>query len=127
MADWPHKLDHLGLPVTDLDASVRFYRAALAPVGISQLGAGDRHAAFGIGAMPYLIIRLAAAVSAPVHVAFIADQRADVDAFHAAAVAAGGADNGVAGLRPDYHAAYYAAFVLDPDGHNIEVVKHTPE
>jgi catechol 2,3-dioxygenase-like lactoylglutathione lyase family enzyme len=115
------------LPVTDLDASVRFYRAALAPVGISQLGAGDRHAAFGIGAMPYLIIRLAAAVSAPVHVAFIADQRADVDAFHAAAIAAGGADNGAPGLRPDYHAAYYAAFVLDPDGHNIEVVKHTPE
>ena len=127
MAEWPHKLDHIGLPVTDLDASVRFYRAALAPVGISQLGAGDRHAAFGIGAMPYLIIRLAAAVSAPVHVAFIADHRADVDAFHAAAIAAGGADNGAPGLRPDYHAAYYAAFVLDPDGHNIEAVKHTPE
>lgn len=127
MTAWPDKLDHIGLPVTDVAASSRFYREALAPIGISQLGASDHHAAFGIGSMPYLIIRRADAVSAPMHVAFKADKRVEVDEFHAAALAVGGTDNGAPGLRPDYHASYYGAFVLDPDGHNIEVVKHAPE
>jgi catechol 2,3-dioxygenase-like lactoylglutathione lyase family enzyme len=75
--------------------------------------------------MPYLSIGLAAVVAGPTHVAFLAETRAQVDAFHAAAVGAGGRDGGAPGLRPQYHENYYGAFVLDPDGHNIELVKHT--
>ena len=77
--------------------------------------------------MPYLTIRRVDRLSGAVHLALLADERAQVEAFHAAAMAAGGVDNGAAGSRPDYHAHYYAAFVLDPDGHNIELVKHRPE
>lgn len=127
MSDHPLTLDHIGLSVTDLAASTAFYSAALAPLGMTLLGSSERHAAFGIGHMPYLSIRLAAAVAGPTHVAFLAETRAQVDEFHTAAVAAGGADNGSPGLRPDYHASYYGAFVCDPDGHNIELVKHRPE
>jgi catechol 2,3-dioxygenase-like lactoylglutathione lyase family enzyme len=127
MTSWPHKLDHIGIRVSDLNASKAFYMSALEPVGISLLGTSERHAAFGIGQMPYLTVRLTDKAPISVHVAFIAEQRSQVDAFHAAALAAGGADNGPPGLRPEYHPDYYGAFVLDPDGHNIEVVKHTPE
>ena len=127
MTSLPHKLDHIGIRVSDLNASKTFYMSALEPVGISLLGTSERHAAFGIGQMPYLTVRLTDKVPVSVHVAFVAEQRSQVDAFHAAALAAGGADNGPPGLRPEYHPDYYAAFVLDPDGHNIEVVKHTPE
>jgi catechol 2,3-dioxygenase-like lactoylglutathione lyase family enzyme len=77
--------------------------------------------------MPYLTLRLSMTTPAPVHLAFIADNRAQVDAFYRAALAAGGTDHGAPGLRPAYHAHYYGAFVLDPDGHNIEVVQHQPE
>ena len=76
--------------------------------------------------MPYLTVRLAAHVSGPTHVAFLADSHEQVDAFHMAGVNAGGTDGGAPGLRPDYHKNYYGAFVFDPDGHNIELVKHTP-
>ena len=120
-------LDHISLPVTNLRASTAFYQAALAPLGMSPLGSSERHAAFGIGHMPYLTLRVCAAAPAPVHLAFTAGQRSQVDDFHAAALAAGGCDNGQPGLRPDYHANYYGAFVLDPDGHNIEAVKHAAE
>ena len=127
MSNHPLVLDHIGLRVTDLKASIRFYAAALAPLGMSLLGSSDSHAAFGVGAMPYLSIRLAAEVAGPTHVAFLAASRAQVDAFHAAALAAGGHDSGAPGLRPQYHPNYYGAFVLDPDGHNLELVKHTAE
>jgi catechol 2,3-dioxygenase-like lactoylglutathione lyase family enzyme len=120
------KLDHVGLRVTDLAASTAFYAAALAPLGMSRIGGSDQHAAFGIGHMPYLSIRLADTVVGPTHVAFVAASHAEVDAFHAAALAVGGSDEGAPGLRPDYHEHYYGAFVCDPDGHNIELVVHKP-
>lgn len=122
----PLRLDHVGLKVTDLEASKRFYSAALEPLGMSLLGESAEHAAFGVGHMPYLSIRVAAEVAGPTHVAFLAETRDQVDAFHAAAVASGGRDGGAPGLRPQYHENYYGAFVLDPDGHNIELVKHSP-
>ncbi len=127
MADWPHRLDHVGLPARDLQRARTFYAAALAPLGIELLGASEAHAAFGTGHMPYLTLRFSMTRPAPVHLAFTADNRAQVDAFYHAALAAGGTDHGAPGLRPAYHAHYYGAFVLDPDGHNIEVVKHQPE
>ena len=126
MSDWPPLLDHVGLPVSRLDRSARFYAAALRPLGVSVLGQSDRHAALGIGHMPYLLLRPVNSPVASVHLAFTAAARRQVDEFYAAALAAGGADNGPPGLRPEYHANYYGAFVLDPDGHNIEVVTHDP-
>ena len=127
MSDHLLKLDHIGLRVTNLNKSRGFYLAALAPLGMNLLGESDSHAAFGIGPMPYLTIRQAERVEGPTHVAFLADSREQVDAFHKAGINAGGVDAGAPGLRPDYHENYYGAFVLDPDGHNIELVKHTPE
>ena len=127
MTSWPHKLDHIGIRVSDLSVSKTFYVSALEPIGISLLGTSERHAAFGAGHMPYLTVRITDDVPVSVHVAFVAEKRSQVDAFYSAALRAGGADNGPPGLRPEYHPDYYGAFVLDPDGHNIEVVKHTPE
>jgi catechol 2,3-dioxygenase-like lactoylglutathione lyase family enzyme len=125
-------LDHLGLPVSDYEHSKAFYLQALAPLGaglVLEVGAdltGDRaHAGFGRDGKPSLWIGEAPA-RARMHVALVADDRAAVDAFHRAALAAGGTDNGGPGLRPHYHPHYYAAFVLDPDGHNIEAVCHRP-
>jgi catechol 2,3-dioxygenase-like lactoylglutathione lyase family enzyme len=126
MSNHPLKLDHIGLRVTDLEKSKLFYTAALEPLGMHLLGESEQHAAFGIGHMPYLTIRLADRVAGPAHVAFLAESRKQVDAFHLAGTSAGGTDGGAPGLRPDYHEHYYGAFVLDPDGHNIELVKHTP-
>ncbi len=120
------RLDHIGLRVTNLQRSTLFYTAALEPLGMCLLGESSKHAAFGIGSMPYLSIRLAERVAGPTHVAFLAESHAQVDAFYLAGISAGGTDGGVPGLRPDYHEHYYGAFVLDPDGHNIELVKHTP-
>ena len=127
MTNWPHKLDHIGIRVSDLAASKSFYTGALEPIGISLLGASEQHIAFGIGAMPYLTLRLTDQLPVSAHVAFIADTRAQVDAFYNAALGVGGTDNGPPALRAKYHPDYYAAFVFDPDGHNIEVVKHAPE
>ena len=127
MSDHLLKLDHIGLRVTSLPESMAFYAAALAPLGMSLIGESDSHAAFGIGHMPYLTIRLADRVQGPTHVAFLAETHAQVDAFHLAGIHAGGTDGGAPGMRPDYHENYYGAFVLDPDGHSIELVKHTPE
>ncbi len=126
MSDWPPLLDHIGLPVSRLDRSIRFYAAALRPLGVSVLGQSDRHAALGIGHMPYLLLRPVVGPVASVHLAFTATARHQVDEFYAAALGTGGVDNGPPGLRPEYHANYYGAFVLDPDGHNIEVVMHDP-
>jgi len=125
MPGWPNKLDHLALPVSDLQSAKAFYGAALAPLGMQLLGESESHAAFGISPMPYLSLQRSAVPPAPVHLALVADSREEVDAFYAAALAADARDNGPPGLRPQYHEHYYAAFVLDPDGHNIEAVIHT--
>jgi catechol 2,3-dioxygenase-like lactoylglutathione lyase family enzyme len=123
-------LDHIGFGVSNYERSKAFYTRALAPLGISVVmevtpeQTGDHSAAgFGNDRKPYFWIARGD-VTANVHVAFVANSRADVDAFYRAALAAGGRDNGPPGLRPHYHASYYAAFVLDPDGHNVEAVCH---
>jgi catechol 2,3-dioxygenase-like lactoylglutathione lyase family enzyme len=117
-------LDHIGIRVSDLERSRAFYRAALAPLGIEELMVFPGAAGFGVKQKPEFWLR-EGAVSDPVHVAFATD-RPTVDAFHAAALAAGGTDNGGPGVREIYHPGYYGAFVLDPDGHNIEAVCHRP-
>lgn len=126
-------LDHVGLAVSDFRRARDFYDRALAPlsiavvmeVGPEQTG-GSSHAGFGSEGRPYFWIGDGAAPSGRTHVAFAAPDRAAVDAFHAAALAAGGTDNGAPGLRPHYHSDYYGAFVLDPDGNNVEAVCHRP-
>ena len=120
-------LDHVGVPVSDFERSKRFYQEALSPLGYTLIM--EHHISgvgFGQSAKPDFWIRQGAP-GAAVHVAFAADDRATVDAFYEAAIAAGGRDNGGPGLRPQYHASYYGAFVLDPDGNNIEAVCHRPE
>ena len=120
-------LDHIGLAVRDFTKSRAFYLAALAPLGICIVKEGDGFAGFNREGKGGFWIGSAGEPAAPVHVAFAAKDRAEVHAFYAAALAAGGRDNGAPGLRPQYHADYYGAFVLDPDGHNIEAVCHVPE
>ncbi|MFG1297800.1 VOC family protein [Xanthobacter variabilis] len=125
-------LDHMGISVSDLERSRAFYAAALAPLGLSiamEVSAAETggHAAVGFGAgKPEFWISGGPGRSSYFHVAFAAADRAMVNAFHAAALAAGGRDNGAPGLRPHYHPDYYAAFVLDPDGVNVEAVCHKP-
>lgn len=120
-------LDHVGFPVADFGRSKRFFEEALSPLGYELLMVYDDSAAgFGRAGKPDFWIARGAA-GAAVHVAFTSPDRATVDAFHDAAVAAGGRDNGRPGLRPEYHPTYYGAFVLDPDGNNIEAVCHGPE
>jgi len=128
-------LDHIGFSVTDLGRSKAFYERALAPLGIVKLmeltaeqTGGNAHAGFGEAGKPYFWIgdRADGALRGCLHVAFTATDRAAVDAFYQAALAAGGKDNGAPGLRPHYHANYYGAFVTDPDGHNVEAVCHSP-
>jgi catechol 2,3-dioxygenase-like lactoylglutathione lyase family enzyme len=117
-------IDHVGLPVTDLERSKRFYKEALAPLGYALLREYPGVAGFGPDQKPDFWMREFDAVT-QVHVAIEADREA-VDAFHAAAMSAGGTDNGAPGVREIYHPHYYGAFVLDPDGHNIEAVCHRP-
>lgn len=115
--------DHIGLKVRDLDASLRFYTAALAPLQFGLCCQDEGSAGFGLPEQPALwLYRSHAAVGAGVHVAFRARDRKSVDRFHQAGLAAGGRDNGAAGARPDYSPTYYAAFLIDPDGNNVEAV-----
>ena len=115
-------LDHISLRVQDHSRAVAFYRAALAPLGYRVLM--EYPGAAGLGAsMPDFWLMTTEQPINPTHVAFSAD-RATVDAFHAAALAAGGTDNGSPGLRADYHPHYYGAYVRDPEGNNVEVVCH---
>ena len=121
--------DHVGLSFGDYATSLTFYEAALAPLGIKTLmkfeDEGGKIA--GMGAeQPFFWVGDGGAQGGRVHVAFAAKSRAEVDAFYAAAIAAGGKDNGAPGLRTNYHPNYYAAYVFDPDGHNIEAVCHGP-
>jgi catechol 2,3-dioxygenase-like lactoylglutathione lyase family enzyme len=119
-------LDHIGFNVSDFAASKAFYQRALEPLGIGIAFGGDAWAMFGKDGKGQLWIGALGKPPGPIHVALVADNRAQVRAFHAAALAAGGTDNGAPGLR-DYHPNYYGAFVLDPDGHNVEAVCHKPE
>ena len=121
-------LDHVGFSVSDYDRTKAFHEQALAPLGLTLLmepvpGVGG----FGEGGKPFFWIdtRRPAAQNA-IHVAFAVGSREAVDAFHAAALAAGGTDNGAPGVREIYHPHYYGAYVLDPDGNNVEAVCHTP-
>lgn len=134
-------IDHMGVTVRNLQDAQAFYDAALAPLGLAvvmsvtaeQTG-GAAH--LGYGAMqsrpdllvgkPTFWITEAETPTGAMHIAFLAADRAQVDAFHRAALAAGGADNGAPGVRPHYHPNYYGAFVLDPDGRNVEAVCHAP-
>jgi catechol 2,3-dioxygenase-like lactoylglutathione lyase family enzyme len=127
-------IDHIGFSVSDYERSKAFYSKALAPLGYvlvmevkaEQTEQGHPAAGFGIGGKPDFWIGGEGKLEKPVHVAIVAKDRPTVDAFYKAAIAAGGTDNGAPGLRPHYHPDYYAAFVLDLDGHNIEAVCHTP-
>jgi catechol 2,3-dioxygenase-like lactoylglutathione lyase family enzyme len=117
-------IDHLTVNVRDLEASKAFYEAALAPFGVRVLPYGDKGLSIGPEGSEDLGLNEGEPL-APVHIAFLAHDPATVDAFHAAALEAGGTDNGAPGRRPHYHERYYAAFVLDPDGNNVEAVCHT--
>ncbi len=118
-------IDHIGIRVSDYELSKRFYASALAPLGYSLMMEGESGAGFHKESIPDFWIK--SGVPAPsVHVAFSSPDRAVVDAFYRAAIAAGGTDNGAPGLRLHYHTSYYGAFVLDPDGYNIEAVCHQP-
>jgi catechol 2,3-dioxygenase-like lactoylglutathione lyase family enzyme len=125
-------IDHLGFPVSNYQRSKAFYETALAPLGYTlvmevQEEEHDSPAAgFGIGGKPDFWIGGEGGLNRAMHVAITAKDRTAVDAFYRAAIAAGAKDNGAPGLRERYDANYYAAFVLDPDGHNIEAVCHNP-
>ena len=119
-------IDHVALFVRDLEQSRRFYREALAPLGLRLLYERENFAAFGLPGHDDFSIHEVPEPSTRVHVAFVSPDRAAVDAFYAAALANGGRDNDPPGLRPEYHASYYAAYVLDPDGNNVEAVHHGP-
>lgn len=119
--------DHVVFGASDYAASKAFFLKALAPLGVTQVHEGP----LGIemsrpGGTSSLCIRLAEEKPSHLHLAFTAESRSQVDAFHRAALQAGGQDHGSPGLRPQYHANYYAAFVIGPDGHNIEAVCHQP-
>lgn len=128
-------IDHVGLAVSGYERSREFYRTVLAALGgelvmevtAEQTGDGS-HAGFGMQGRPTFWIGTSQnAHAGTAHVAFTAPDRAAVRAFHRLALEAGATDNGAPGLRPHYHEHYYGAFVLDPDGHNVEAVCHSPE
>jgi catechol 2,3-dioxygenase-like lactoylglutathione lyase family enzyme len=126
-------IDHTGLSVRDPVTSRAFYEAALAPLGYRVLAevpveftGGITVLGLGVPPKPDFWIHEGPPQTPRVHIAFRADDRTTVEAFYRAAIAAGGKDNGAPGLRPHYHKDYYGAFVLDPDGHNIEACCHTP-
>ena len=126
-------IDHIGIAVSDSAQSKAFYDAALAPIGIALImevpaevtQSGGAACGYGKDQKPFFWIGQGKAGEG-VHVAFCVETRDLVDAFYAAAMAAGAKDNGAPGLRPQYHPNYYGAFVFDPDGHNIEAVCHVP-
>ncbi len=118
--------DHISLKTTRLADMQRFYETALAPLGIEKKFFVDRPeggvAGFGRDRVEFFNIGASGPEPTPLHLAFRARNREEVAAFHAGAISAGGADNGAPGIRPNYHDAYYAAFVIDPDGNNVEAV-----
>ena len=128
-------IEHIGFPVSGYARSKRFYTEALAPLGyelVMEIDASHTEsrapaAGFGHAGKPDFWIGGEGGLKGQLHVAILAANRAMVDAFYQAALRAGGKDNGPPGLRPHYHPNYYAAFILDPDNHNIEAVTQTPE
>jgi len=127
-------IDHLGFAVRDIEKAKAFYLQAFAPLGIELLievtpeqSGAEAHLGFGANQKPFFWIGTGKAVEGPVHIALTAPNRATVDAFYKAALAAGGQDNGPPGIRAHFHPNYYGAFVFDLDGHNIEAVCHLPE
>jgi catechol 2,3-dioxygenase-like lactoylglutathione lyase family enzyme len=127
-------IDHVGFAVSDFARAKEFYKNALAPLGYTLMidvgpeltQAGNPAAGFGRDGKPDFWIAEGGKIEQPVHVAVVAKDRATVDAFYRAALATGGRDNGAPGLRAHYHPDYYGAFVLDPDGNNVEAVCHAP-
>ena len=121
------ELDHLNLMVTDVLRSRGFYEELLAPFGLPMnRDFGDAAVGFGAGPNAVLALVRTDALVQPIHIAFRLDTRTDVDGFYSRAMSLGAADNGAPGLRPQYHEHYYAGFVCDPDGHNLEAVCHLP-
>lgn len=134
-------IDHMGISPADIEHARQFYDAALKPLGVVKVmevtpeQTGGYHGiGYGAGRKPFFWLSSDSRRAAPegprgtgIHVAFEAESRAAVDAFYAAAMAQGGRDNGPPGIRPHYHPAYYAAFVIDPDGVNVEAVCQKPE
>jgi catechol 2,3-dioxygenase-like lactoylglutathione lyase family enzyme len=121
-------LDHVTIGVSNTERSQQFYDRALRPLGITRLHAeGERFAGYGVSPRAFFWIGVRDTPQAGSHIAFAAQDRATVDRFYDEAIAAGGRDNGRPGLRPNYHPDYYGAFVLDPDGHNIEAVCRSPQ
>jgi catechol 2,3-dioxygenase-like lactoylglutathione lyase family enzyme len=120
-------IDHIGVAVSHYERSKAFYSLALAPLGIALVMEVQGWAGLGRAGKPEFWFGVQAQPQRPMHIAFLADTRAQVRAFHAAALSAGGTDNGPPGIREIYHPNYYGAFVLDPDGHNIEAVCHLME
>lgn len=124
-------IDHMSLSVADFPGMLAFYEKALAPLGITALmrfgkDVTGNYEVAGLGSTkPFLWIADGGKTTPHMHIAIRADSHAEVDAFHAAALAAGAKDNGAPGLRQHYHANYYGAFVIDPEGHNLEAVCHT--
>jgi catechol 2,3-dioxygenase-like lactoylglutathione lyase family enzyme len=118
-------LDHVTIGVSDIERSKAFYDQALRPLGIERLYAeGQAAAGYGADRKAFFWITLGEASPTGTHIAFATQDRETVKQFHDASLAAGGQDNGQPGLRPHYHENYYGAFILDPDGHNIEAVCH---
>ena len=123
--------DHVSIGVKDLERARRFYDAALAPLGYERLSNSDRVIGYGPDEVGLWVIQaehpVVADMQSGLHFCFVAPDEAAVDAFHSAAVASGGTDNGEPGIRPDYGRFYYAAFVIDPDGHALEAVLNSAE
>ena len=126
-------IDHIGIDVSDMAVAKAFYTVALEPLNVlvvlevtAEQTGSDAFVGMGAGGKASFWFGPGQGPISPIHVAFTAPNRAAVEAFYQAALASGGRDNGPPGLRPHYHATYYAAFVLDPDGHNIEAVCHSP-
>ena len=120
--------DHVKFGVSDFAASKAFYLKALEPLGVALVAEGEPTYGVELASKSKASLCLFQTAEKPahIHLAFLAESRQQVDAFYRAALAAGGKDNGPPGLRPNYHASYYAAFVIGPDGHNIEAVCHEP-
>ena len=119
--------DHVGFGVTNYAASKDFFLQALEPLGVGIVMEGEHGLGIGPKGKPALWLFESPDKPVPMHLAFTATNRQQVQAFHRAALAAGGKDNGAPGLRPHYHPNYYGAFVIGPDGHNVEAVCHSPE
>lgn len=119
--------DHIGIGATNLRASKEFFLKALSPLGVSVVMEVPEAVGLGRDHKPSFWLGASTEQGGPLHLAFTAETRSQVDDFYRRAIAAGGKDNGPPGLRPHYHPNYYGAFVIGPDGHNVEAVCHKPE